>query len=110
MTAAIGLIVCGTYLACGFLFALPFAFLGVGKIDAHASHGSWGFRLLIIPGAAALWPILLRRLIRGVHQPPEERTAHRLNAACTVKSAELTSPKELSNSGCGSSAILHSSF
>ena len=77
MIAAIALILFGAYLACGFLFALPFAFLGVGKIDPHASHGSWGFRLLIIPGATALWPVLLRRWIGGIHEPPEECTAHR---------------------------------
>src|SRR5215467_11442759 len=61
MIAAMALILFGVYLACGFVFALPFAFLGVGRIDPHASPGSWGFRLLIIPGATALWPILLLR-------------------------------------------------
>jgi hypothetical protein len=77
MIAAIALILFGVYLACGFLFALPFVFLGVGRIDPHATHGSWGFRLLIIPGATALWPILLRRWATGVREPPEECTAHR---------------------------------
>ena len=77
MIAAVILVFLGAYLACGLLFALPFAFLGVGRIDPHASHGSWGFRLLIIPGALALWPILLRRWAKGIHEPPEERTAHR---------------------------------
>ena len=77
MISTVFLIGMGVYLVCGFSFALPFAFLGVGRIDPHASRGSWGFRLLIIPGAAALWPILLRRWASGVHEPPEERTAHR---------------------------------
>jgi len=77
MIAAWPLILLAVYLACGFLFALPFAFLGVGKIDPHASHGSWGFRLLIIPGAMALWPLLLRRWAGGIHEPPEECTPHR---------------------------------
>ena len=77
MIAAISLMLFGAYLACGFLFALPFAFLGVRKIDPHAAHGSWGFRLLIIPGTTALWPLLLLRWIRGIHEPPEECTAHR---------------------------------
>jgi len=80
MIAAVILVAFGVYLACGFLFAVPFAFFGVGRIDPHASHGSWGFRLLIIPGAAALWPILLLRWIKGI-QPPEECTAHRLSAS-----------------------------
>jgi hypothetical protein len=77
MIAAVLLVFFGAYLLCGFLFALPFAFLGVRRIDPHAAHGFWGFRLLIIPGAMALWPILLRRWATGVHEPPEECTAHR---------------------------------
>ncbi len=77
MIAAVILLFLGAYLLCGFLFALPFAFLGVRRIDPHASHGSWGFRLLIIPGAMALWPILLRRWATGVHEPPDECNAHR---------------------------------
>ena len=76
MIAAI-LILLGVYLACGFVFALPFSFIGAQKIDLHAAHGSWGFRLLIIPATLALWPILLRRWSGGVHEPPEEYNAHR---------------------------------
>jgi hypothetical protein len=90
MIAAIALILFGVYLACGFLFALPFAFLGVGRIDPHASHGSWGFRLLIIPGAVAFWPILLRRWVKGLHQPPEECTAHR---SCSRRGHEADSSR-----------------
>ena len=90
MKAAIALVFFGAYLACGFLFALPFAFLGVGKIDPHASHGSWGFRLLIIPGATAFWPLLLKRWLSGVRQPPEERTAHRPGASCKRRSTGST--------------------
>ncbi|HEX4349992.1 MAG TPA: hypothetical protein VH251_06385 [Verrucomicrobiae bacterium] len=77
MIAAILLTLLGIYLACGLLFAVPFAFLGVKAIDPHAAHGSWGFRLLMVPGAAALWPLLMKRWLRGIHQPPEESTAHR---------------------------------
>ena len=91
MIAAMALILFGVYLACGFLFALPFAFLGVGRIDPHASHGSWGFRLLIIPGATALWPILLLRWVKGIHQPPEECTAHRWSQNGTVRSTRTSS-------------------
>jgi hypothetical protein len=81
MIAALLLVFFGAYLFCGFLFALPFAFFGVRRIDPHASHGSLGFRLLIIPGAMALWPILLRRWATGVHEPPEECTSHRQRAS-----------------------------
>jgi len=77
MIAAAFLILVGTYLACGLLFAIPFALTGVKKIDPQATHGSWGFRLLIIPGTMAFWPLLLKRWISDAHEPPEECNAHR---------------------------------
>lgn len=77
MIAAVLLILAGVYLGCGLLFAIPFAFIGVKRVDPHAAHGSWGFRLLIIPGAMAFWPLLLRRRIAGLNEPPEESNAHR---------------------------------
>jgi hypothetical protein len=77
MIAAALLILLGTYLACGLVFAVPFVFFVVGKIDPHAAHGPWGFRLLIIPGVAAFWPLLLARWLAGVRKTPEEYNAHR---------------------------------
>jgi len=77
MIAEILLLVAGLYLLCGFVFAIPFVLFGVGRIDSHAAHGSWGFRLLIIPGTIFLWPLLARRWATGAHEPPEERTPHR---------------------------------
>ena len=77
MIAAIFLIAVGMYLTCGLLFAIPFALVGVQRIDPHAVHGSWGFRLLIIPGTMALWPWLLKRWVRGPSEPLEEHNAHR---------------------------------
>lgn len=77
MIAAALLIVLGIYLLCGLVFAVPFVVVGVKRIDPHALHGSWGFRLLVFPGAMALWPLLLRRWMSGAHEPPEESTAHR---------------------------------
>jgi hypothetical protein len=77
MIAAAFLIVLEVYLVCGLVFAIPFALVGVKRIDPHATHGSWGFRLLIIPGTMALWPLLLRRWATGSEEPPEECNAHR---------------------------------
>jgi len=76
MIGAAFLILLGIYLACGLIFTLPFAYVGVERIDTHAAKGSWGFRLLIIPGTLVFWPLLLRRWLRGVHEPPAERNAH----------------------------------
>jgi len=64
------------YAVLGLLFALLFVWLGIGRIDAAAKSGSLGFRLLVVPGAAALWPWLAWRWWRGT-PPPSERNAHR---------------------------------
>ena len=80
MIAAVFLILLGTHLVCGLLFAIPFALFGAPKIDSHARHGSWGFRLLIMPGTMVFWPLLLRRWLAGVRQPPAENTPHRQDA------------------------------
>ena len=74
------LITLGIYLLCGLAFAVPFVLVGVGRIDPHAGHGSWGFRVMILPGTVFLWPLLARRWWKGVHEPPEERNAHRCAA------------------------------
>jgi hypothetical protein len=71
------LIASGLYIGCGLLFAVAFVTVGAKSVDSGAEGGSWGFRLIILPGAMALWPLLLYRWIRQTHQPPTERTAHR---------------------------------
>jgi hypothetical protein len=68
------------YLVTGALFGVWFCAVGVRRIDPHARHGSWGFRVAIFPGVTALWPLLLVRVLRGGDHPPVERTAHRLMA------------------------------
>lgn len=73
-------IVFGIYLGLGFIFALFFAAKGVGKIDPTAKDGTIGFRLLIIPGTMAFWPLLAKRWWQGMTEPPEEKNPHRLAA------------------------------
>ena len=64
------------YLVVGVLFGIAFVTRGVQAID-HAAEGTgWGFRLIILPGVAVFWPLLLRRWIRKA-QPAQERNAHR---------------------------------
>lgn len=46
------------YLTCGLLFSVPFAAVGAGRIDGAARETSIAFRLLILPGIVALWPVL----------------------------------------------------
>mgnify|MGYP006908261177 FL=1 len=64
------------YALVGVVFALIFVWRGVGVIDPAAREGTWGFRLLILPGCVAFWPLLLGRWRRR-QPPPEERNAHR---------------------------------
>ncbi len=61
------LLLLAIYLLCGLVFAIPFVWLGVGKTDPHAVHGSWGFRLLIIPGTMFFWPLLAARWVNRCH-------------------------------------------
>jgi membrane protein implicated in regulation of membrane protease activity len=65
------------YAAAGFAVAVAIAAAGAGRIDPSAKGAGWGFRLLIVPGAVALWPFLLRRWLGGATEPPEERNPHR---------------------------------
>jgi hypothetical protein len=68
------------YAGIGVVFAVPFVLVGAGRIDPLARTGTPGFRLLLVPGAAALWPWLLARWLRSDGSPPEERTPHRVAA------------------------------
>ena len=53
------------YICCGIVFSIAFLFKGITKTD-EAAHGSgWGFKVIIIPGAIALWPILLKKWIKA---------------------------------------------
>lgn len=47
------------YLVLGLAFALIFVTRGVGAIDPDARHMPRLVRLLIVPGVAALWPLML---------------------------------------------------
>ena len=67
------------YLALGLVFAVAFAARGVDAIDPAASGSTRGFRVLIVPGAMILWPLLLKRWLRGTPQPTEDN-AHRAAA------------------------------
>jgi hypothetical protein len=65
------------YALFGAVFAFLFVVRGVQKVDAQAQGSGVGFRLLIFPGAAAFWPLLLARWFRATGEPPEERNPHR---------------------------------
>jgi hypothetical protein len=55
------LLLVGIYILAGLLFAIAFVLKGVDQIDETAAGASWGFRVIIIPGTAVFWPLLLKR-------------------------------------------------
>jgi hypothetical protein len=67
------------YAGLGFLFAMPFVWFGVQRVDSEAQGSGVGFRLLILPGVAAFWPMFLYRWTRGIVEPPVEKNPHRLS-------------------------------
>jgi hypothetical protein len=67
------------YVGLGLVFAVPFVWSGVQRLDSEAQGSGIGFRLLILPGVAAFWPIFLSRWRRGIVEPPVEKNPHRLS-------------------------------
>lgn len=76
LAATATLIALGAYLAIGAVFGVAFAFRLVDRVDPAARGAGWGFRLLIVPGAAALWPWLLIRARRTGGETARQRRAH----------------------------------
>jgi len=65
------------YAGLGFVFALVFVWIGVRRLDAEAESSGIAFRLLILLGVTAFWPMFCRRWIRHVSEPPVEHNPHR---------------------------------
>jgi hypothetical protein len=58
------LIIAAIYLALGVLFVIPFLIKGLNKIDEGAHSSTIGFKIIIIPGVIALWPVLLSKWMK----------------------------------------------
>jgi hypothetical protein len=65
------------YLAIGWIFALAFVSVGIARVDPSAAASSRGFRAIVVPGVAALWPVLLLRWIRRKAPPTAPRQGER---------------------------------
>ena len=61
--------VIGIYLAVGLLIGIAFALGAAKRIDPDAADMTWGARLLIIPGVAGLWPLMLAKLFTQSEPP-----------------------------------------
>jgi len=68
LAAEIILTLAGFYAVVGMIFAAAFVTGGVGRIDPAARGAPLAFRLLILPGSVALWPLLVALWIRGAHR------------------------------------------
>ena len=68
------------YAGLGLVFAGPFVWLGIQRLDSEAQGSGVGFRLLILPGVAAFWPMFVYRWTRGIVEPPVEKNPHRLSS------------------------------
>ena len=55
----------GVYFLLGALFGVFFVARGYKSIDPSADEASFGVRLLWLPAAIALWPVLTMRLLTG---------------------------------------------
>jgi hypothetical protein len=60
----------GVYAAAGALFAAAFVARGARRLDRNVEGAPWTFRLVIAPGAVALWPLLLSQWLRQERGEP----------------------------------------
>ncbi len=59
-----------TYLSVGVMVGLTFVTVGVDRVDSAARGASGMFRLLILPGSVALWPLVIMRMIQAMKGRP----------------------------------------
>jgi ABC-type Na+ efflux pump permease subunit len=55
------LLLVAVYYALGVLFAIAFITMGITKVDEGAKETGLGFKLILIPGIALFWPVLLNK-------------------------------------------------
>ena len=68
MTMLLNLILFGVaaYLLVGLVFGVAFVARGIARVDPVAAGSSWGVRLVVLPGVAALWPVMAARWLQAV--------------------------------------------
>jgi hypothetical protein len=65
LVAEVILLILLAYLLCGLAVGVPFVLRGVDRIDEATRQASFGFRLLILPGTVALWPLMAVKWFRA---------------------------------------------
>lgn len=67
--AELVLLAAAGYLGAGLVFGVAFVAAGVARIDPAARGTSAAFRLLILPGSVALWPLLAAKWACHTEEP-----------------------------------------
>ncbi len=67
--ASVILICLAAYVGAGVIFACAFITIGMGVVDRGAKNAPWGVRVLLFPGACALWPVLAVKWFRSFGGP-----------------------------------------
>ncbi len=57
----------GIYTAIGVAFGVAFVAAGIGRVDPVAKGSTVGFKFIVLPGVALLWPLLLKRWLGARH-------------------------------------------
>ena len=65
IVAEVTLLIALAYVLCGLAVGVPFVLSGVDRVDEAARGASLGFRLLILPGTIALWPVVATKWIKA---------------------------------------------
>lgn len=63
--------VVGVYFAIGAVFAVVISAGPIKRIDAVVADSPLSFRLIVIPGLAALWPVMAGKLLGAKHASRE---------------------------------------
>jgi hypothetical protein len=59
------LAIVAAYAGTGMAFGIPFLAFGIQRIDPAARGTGLGFRVLVLPGVVALWPVMAVRWARS---------------------------------------------
>jgi hypothetical protein len=70
IVAEIILLIALAYVGCGVALGVPFVLNGVNRVDEAARGAPLGFRLLILPGTIALWPMMAIKWINARKRGP----------------------------------------
>jgi hypothetical protein len=65
IVAEVILLIAVAYVLCGLAVGVPFVLRGVERVDEAARGAPLGFRLLILPGTVALWPLMVTKWIQA---------------------------------------------